>query len=322
MWKKNFINLLFPANPHEMDINKAMDLKDVNIPTSLFKYRSFDEKGYSIKILEEDEIWLSTPEKFNDPYDCALNYAANDLGNEFFQQDIYRFLERLSSEYKFSEDEIEYLKSSKRFMYDFTKIFAKKHAKADEMTPEQYAEVISKVVEQEFEDMATKLSTALKSGLFITCFSETNKSILMWSHYAANHTGFCIEYDFSKLSIKDPRKRLLYPVIYDDNMFDATEYLRPTFENKEFNNLMISYAAMNKSEEWRYEREWRYILPYGPTKEVLTLKVPKPIAVYLGAKISDENKIKILDIGKRKGFQIFQMAMENSRFNLNMFKLQ
>lgn len=168
MWKKNFINLLFPANPSKMEISKAMGLKDSNIPTSLFKYKNFDEKGYAIKILEEDEIWLSTPEKFNDPYDCALNYAANELGNEFFQQDIYRFLERLPLEYKFSEDEIEYLKSSKRFMYDFTKIFANKHAKADEMTPEQYAEVISNVVEQEFEDMATKLSAALKSGLFIT----------------------------------------------------------------------------------------------------------------------------------------------------------
>ncbi len=214
MWKKNFINLLFPANPHEMDINKAMVLKDANIPKSLFKYKNFDEKGYSIKILEEDEIWLSTPEKFNDPYDCTFNYAADELGNYFFKQDIYSFLERLSSKYSFSEDEIEYLKNSKRFMYDFTKIFANKHEKADEMTdemtPDEYAAIISKVVAQEFEDMATKLSAAFKSGLFITCFSETNKSILMWSHYASNHTGFCIEYDFSKLSIKDRRKR--FPV--------------------------------------------------------------------------------------------------------------
>ncbi len=316
MWKKNFINLLFPTNPQKIKIEEAMILKSDNIPKSLFKYKSFDEKGHSLKILDDDLIWLSSPEKFNDPYDCALTYAAKNLGNFTFQRDVITLLERLPVEFKFSQEEVEFLASSDKFIYDFAKIFAKKHPKANEMMSDDYAEVISSVVDKEFEHMENKLSAALRSGLFITCFSETNKSILMWSHYAANHTGFCIEYDFSKLSIKDPRKRLLYPVIYNDNIFDATEYLRPTFENKEFNNLMISYAAMNKSEEWNYEREWRYILPYGPTKEVLTMKVPKPVAVYLGARISDENKRKIIELGKSKGFEVFQMAMENSRFNL------
>lgn len=34
----------------------------------------------------------------------------------------------------------------------------------------------------------------------LTCFSEDWKSILMWSHYANCHKGFCIEYSMNKIS--------------------------------------------------------------------------------------------------------------------------
>jgi len=321
LWKDDFIDLLFPTDPQMMKIEEAMILKSDNIPKSLFKYKSFDEKGHSLKMLEDDLIWLSSPEKFNDPYDCALTYAAKKIGNFTFQRDIISFLERLPAEYKFSEEEVEFLASSDKFIYDFAKIFAKKHPNANEMMPEEYAELISRVVDKEFEQMENKLSAALRSGLFITCFSETNKSILMWSHYAANHTGFCVEYDFSKLSNKDHRKRLLYPVIYDNNVFDATEYLQPTFENKSFNNLMLNYAAMNKSIEWGYEREWRFILSNGPTKEILTLNAPKPTAIYLGAKMSVEDKKKVLKIAESRGIMVSQMTMEASSFKLKITNL-
>ena len=42
------------------------------------------------------------------------------------------------------------------------------------------------------------------SDMFLTtCLSETPSSILMWSHYAMNHTGFCVEYDFNNLSAEN-----------------------------------------------------------------------------------------------------------------------
>lgn len=61
---------------------------------------------------------------------------------------------------------------------------------------------------------------------------------------------------------------------------------------------MINYAAINKSKEWSYEKEWRYVLPFGSTNKPITLPVPKPTAVYLGAMISKPNKENILEIAK------------------------
>ena len=38
----------------------------------------------------------------------------------------------------------------------------------------------------------------LKDAVRVVCLSETYDSMLMWSHYARNHTGYCIEYEFNK----------------------------------------------------------------------------------------------------------------------------
>ena len=34
-----------------------------------------------------------------------------------------------------------------------------------------------------------------KETLRISCFSSRLDSIVMWSHYASNHTGYCVEYN-------------------------------------------------------------------------------------------------------------------------------
>jgi hypothetical protein len=36
--------------------------------------------------------------------------------------------------------------------------------------------------------------------LGVVCLSEINNDILMWSHYADGHTGFCIEFERSEIN--------------------------------------------------------------------------------------------------------------------------
>ena len=51
--------------------------------------------------------------------------------------------------------------------------------------------------------------------LGVCCFSKTEKSILMWSHYCKYHTGICLEFDI----LKDPTFfTLAKPVNYVDSM--------------------------------------------------------------------------------------------------------
>ena len=50
----------------------------------------------------------------------------------------------------------------------------------------------------------------LKKGLAVVCFTEDVKSILMWSHYANNHRGFCIEYKLAQTDLSKQIRKVIY----------------------------------------------------------------------------------------------------------------
>ena len=57
---------------------KQLLLKDTN-GGKLYKYRSFDEDGYSLKNLEEGTLHCSLVEAFNDPFDSKLGYTLESI---------------------------------------------------------------------------------------------------------------------------------------------------------------------------------------------------------------------------------------------------
>lgn len=57
---------------------KQLLLKDTN-GGKLYKYRSFDKDGYSLKNLEEGTLHCSLVEAFNDPFDSKFGYSFEAL---------------------------------------------------------------------------------------------------------------------------------------------------------------------------------------------------------------------------------------------------
>ena len=45
----------------------------------LYKYRSFDKKGYSMKSLKERALYCANPAAFNDPFDCKIGITLSSL---------------------------------------------------------------------------------------------------------------------------------------------------------------------------------------------------------------------------------------------------
>ncbi|MEM5669933.1 DUF2971 domain-containing protein [Bacillus cereus] len=105
------------------------------------------------------------------------------------------------------------------------------------------------------KEQLQQLNKNMQKKIKICCFSEINDSILMWSHYANNHKGFCIEYDFTKEGIDRSLTKQLQPVLYRDNLFNIGHYFHENGEK--MNPLVINYNAIVKSTEWSYEKEWR-----------------------------------------------------------------
>jgi|LGOV01.1.fsa_nt_gb hypothetical protein len=310
-WKQKYIELMYPIDGKKINIEEAKILKQDNIPTSLYKYRSFDKNGYSIEILEKNKIYLSTPEEFNDPYDCSLSVMIQELTS--YNDKIWKVYYDVGM----SKEEVVELKSNNDFDYELTKMFLIKSKEYTIEKAEINAKIISEVIKKEYELLEHTYGNLFKKGMYITCFSENVDSILMWSHYSNDHKGFSIEYDFSQLGIKDVRSRLLEPIIYSEEVFDATPYIKGSKGNKNYNNLFSTYASTTKSKAWEYEREWRYILPLGPSEKKQYLYAPKPKAVYLGSKVTNENKNYMIVLAKKYNFQVYQMKMERNKFSLS-----
>lgn len=139
--------------------------------------------------------------------------------------------------------------------------------------------------------------------LQVCCFSSIKDSILMWSHYAKDHSGFCIEYDLDNLLDQSfPAK----PVIYSKEM---------PLLSKELDNFMEGLYC--KSEEWSYENEWRIVF----TKEDVEFVKINPKAIYLGCKISDELKEILISICKTKEIECYQAKKSFFEYKLYFEKV-
>ncbi len=190
--------------------------------------------------LEKAELTITNPKLFNDIYDCTMHTKSFPK----IENEINIRNEQLSSmEYDKVEMDMEYLK-------------------------------------KDFYERDRHFMTYMTREMRIGCFSEDKTSILMWSHYANNNQGICLEYDLSVCNVTD----FLYPVIYLQQPIDVTKLCE---EGKDFKlELAIILSIITKYNVWSYEKEWRILLGvYGgknlPDRTQI-INIPKPSKIYLG----------------------------------------
>lgn len=295
------------------NIEKAKSLKFKHMPERFYKYRSFDEQRCSIKNLKEDTIWMTTPNKYNDPYDCALRIGftknqINDVKREIIDNFKKNRKLKLTSEEESKLNDIDDLDEFRLALMKKDLIYS-----GEQYDIYKANDAMSDALNREFDIINEKLRDDFQRSTLSCSFSEVNDSILMWSHYSNKHTGFCIEYDFKQLGVQNEFTRMLLPIIYTKELFDMTPFIK---DKEAFNCLMSSYVSMNKSTEWQYEKEWRYSIPWGPGAEPFAKGVPTPTAVYLGVKISSENEKEIIKIAHEKSITVYKMKMKSDEFKL------
>lgn len=171
-----------------------------------------------------------------------------------------------------------------------------------------------------FSEIDKRINEAVNNMLYIVSLCVDNKNRLMWSHYADNHRGFCIEYDFSLVNLSDD-VALISPVIYSSmrpkipwKAYIATENSDKARIDKEiFTSLLL--ALLTKDEVWSYEREWRIFIP--ASKQMINIEAPPISCIYLGALCSDENKEKMVSIANRLGVQVKKMVVDRGEYSLH-----
>lgn len=130
--------------------------------------------------------------------------------------------------------------------------------------------LISKGTEDaDYNEMIRILKKKIRT-IGIASLTETQRNLLMWSHYASEHMGVCIGYDQNMIEngnsdyFSDCFSTTPVKVSYDSVVFDDENKAR--IENaKEIDTAMLNQilrrAFSTKGDAWIYEKEHRIILP-------------------------------------------------------------
>ena len=171
-----------------------------------------------------------------------------------------------------------------------------------------------------------KLKESVNKQFAITCFSKLSDSILMWSHYANKHTGFCVEYNFEKCRNWDALVNLL-PVLYSVErpslpmgLFDFSNH-----QEIKLNNVLdyvpeLTMLLLSKSNKWDYEEEWRIVNHQSQLIDGHLLDLHTISRIYLGANISKENECLIRDVAKKLTIPISKYRISPDKYKLEFEK--
>ena len=99
-------------------------------------------------------------------------------------------------------------------MYEFVDEYNKIEDQG-QLTREQLQKAMDELgfeaLKENFQEKIEDIKAHTLKNMRVTCFTERYNSILMWSHYANNHKGFCLRFDLGALGdIKDYLLRVSY----------------------------------------------------------------------------------------------------------------
>lgn len=305
------------------------------IPSLLFRYRECSERNFDA--FYNDKIYAVNAQMFNDPYDCLLKYDKNYLYDTIkkgaSKENIKQIRNLLKRGEPFPKD-LEYLYGEELSKFIKNTIYNATDEDLDRL--EYNFEINKKEFFNNIEIIFKKAEYFLRRNTFIACFSETLKSITMWSHYANSHKGFVLAYNFrnsesqcdkcyKKEICNDKLIHYIFPIIYDSVRYDGTSFVESYLGkhvgfNANINDITFyTKAALNKSPQWQYEKEWRLFLNKNNSTGLSCLDIKiKPEAIYYGNDISPINKKILSEIAKEKGLKEYQMYIDTQSNRYSM----
>lgn len=261
-------------------------------PQYLYKYRPFGE--LLLKELCEQEVYYCQPQKFNDPLDCKP-LLSNDIDLKKLEKFAYQILKR-----KQTDDPKWAVSEMNNFRYNATEFGEHNDGKEGER---EYTRSLLRVVEDDLREAIGDIG--------VLSLSRRWNSMLMWSHYAANHKGVCLEFE-----VADNRCRDLQPVTYGKPRgVSVTDLFRWRLQGDADAERRVRYGVIfAKAIDWKYEAEWRAIQsPPGRAPSPFRLR-----SILFGARCETSvitTLVKLLS-GSEVNPRFFEIYLDNERTKL------
>lgn len=215
-------------------------------PARIYKYENFTVQ--SLRNLKSQSLYFGSPKNFNDPYDCALNAEVSIPTDEEIKAVRAHYLRQ-----------------------DDLPLQGRRQLEA--MNSIQLKEVVIRGARHLADQQAEKFL----SERGVTCFSEINDDLLMWSHYGGKYKGYCLEFATDYEPFQKLRK-----VKYVTEMprIDAAAFIL----REDYDQYLDLYCT--KSVAWSYEKEWRAIHNVAGTS--FTYPSEALLGVYFGPDIDQD----------------------------------
>lgn len=250
------------------DFEIANAIREREVPELLYKFRTWmnKDKPHDHDIITDQTAWFASPASFNDPFDCKIPYRHHLLTSD---QQFRRVYER-GQEHNPNWD--------KDRLTDETNAILRNHP--------MFSSVQS-VREKAMNDYSELMSEAYG----ILCLSGNCDNIVMWSHYADSHHGFCVEFDghlladyFYRIFKTDGHIIKFSQVAYEREM---PLVIPSDDDNKDYDRHI--QILTTKYSVWEYEEESRFIYS---AKTNLARSIPKLAIkrVILGCQLTGTNR--------------------------------
>jgi hypothetical protein len=317
-WKRKFVEMLEGSTLGQSRVDDAIALKEQHLPRRIYKYRR--DCAESRDCLRTDSVWMASPNSYNDPYDCSIMLPSTPLK---------RLLEAR-----------------------LVKVLIKAHKLHEHLSSEQInnaltsLEPLQKIVEyfpslpgapqgRDWSNEAASFSAAVlglakaaretiggwRKLAKICSFSEVPDSLLMWSHYADHHRGFCIEYDLQSLGDSNHLfRKNLYPVLYSADLYDLSPFGEGLAGGPEtrgdFQPMLLLLAMLTKFEGWQYENKWRLFQEKPGIVDDGKKDAPIPSKIFLGERFDDSKGKDLLAICNEKKISLSRMHLAKDKFQV------
>ncbi len=279
-------------------------LPPLYVPNFLYKYTSVDR---ALEVLQTGQVYFTHRRELNDPFDGK---QATDLSNRESRKELIKLSNRKIKEQESQGRDLNHLLSGtareeyqKRFIED-----------------DKFA---NNIMQQHEEDTD-------KSNTGVYCFSEKEDSIIMWTHYANNHQGCCLEFNFQEHICRYREDgKYCFPFSLISMIRYCDKYPVHVFgSRKEYFSYPLKSRHLTKSKDWQYEKEWRAIMVDAErllsgqnidsdTMDEFIIKRMKGLGHYLldtnllhgiilGCQMKDDEKQSIINAALSCGIKIYQ----------------
>lgn len=259
----------------------------------MYLYKFFRATEANINNVINQQIWLSEIESFNDPFEGNIEFDRNRFAAEKIKKHVTgqdkEYIDKILLEY----NKTEYSEGIHRSV---------------EVLIQQLTQGTWELFHSKFKICANELERIRNNIPFlVTCFScfnknnqddsdeEMLKNIVMWSHYADNHKGFCVKY---KIDEKDPVVKKLFKVDYTQterlSMLELKELMNDINSDKSYE--ILTKRLLHKYYQWEYEQEFRLITKDGFVKKEKggVYQFPYIDSIFFGLKMDFELCKKIV----------------------------